>query len=328
MNFYADSNYIHAKIYALHSQLLSRKDYYEIAKTGNFQTAASGVTAGSIKDDYITIKESLFDSQINLVISLAKASPSHSKIFIFFLRYFEILNLKLLYAKAFRRNPVPFIWYNTGDFAVLDREMLSDNTDVAGLLKYTQNTWMRGILTAGEAGTYEEIEFALDRVAFRLAAELSNSMSFSRGTDSERIIAGLAAYFRLAWSWRLQQIYDWDDASIRKYIDSNIPINGAGRIIRSSVEEWEKLLLRQVQNNYADLLTGGGAGVISAERIMERALLREFSMTFHENFHSINTTICYLALLYRQIRNLFLIADGLRFGLDPDVIMESVICEG
>jgi len=84
----------------------------------------------------------------------------------------------------------------------------------------------------------------------------------------------------------------------------------------------------QVQNNYADILTGGGAGVVSAERIMECALLREFSRTFHENFHSVNTVVCYLALLYRQIRNLFSIADGLRFGLDPERIMENVICEG
>lgn len=327
MNFYADSNYIHAKIYALHSELLSRRDYYDMAKSGKFPVN-TGVTAGNFKDDYQSIKENLFESQINLVISMTKASPSYSRVFIFFLRYFEILNLKLLYAKAFRRNPVPFIWYNTGEFAVLDREMLSDNIDVAALLKYSRNTWLGGIVTVESAGSYEEVEFSLDRAAFRLAAELSDSLSFAPCADSGRIVAGLAAYFRLTWSWRLQQVYDWDDASIRNYIDSNIPVHNAGRVIRSSVEEWEKLLMGQVQNNYADILTGGGAGVISAERIMERALLREFSRTFHENFHSVNTVICYLALLYRQIRNLFSIADGLRFGLDPEIIMENVICEG
>jgi len=89
---------------------------------------------------------------------------------------------------------------------VLDRGMLCDNTDVIALLKYTQNTWMRGILTAETAGSYGEVEFALDRAAFRLAAELSDSLSFARGTDSGRIVAGLAAYFRLAWSWRLLDI--------------------------------------------------------------------------------------------------------------------------
>ncbi len=79
-------------------------------------------------------------------------------------------------------------------------------------------------------------------------------------------------------------------------------------------------------DNYVDILTG--AGVVFAERIMERTLLRDFSRTFHENFHSINTVTCYLALLYRQIRNLFAVTDGLRFGLDPEMIMDNVICEG
>ncbi|HNX25325.1 MAG TPA: V-type ATPase subunit [Spirochaetota bacterium] len=327
MNFYADSNYIHAKIYALHSMLLTRMDYYDMAKSGNFSAASAGVTAWNTKDDCLSIKENLFESQIGHVISLAKSSPLYGRVFTSFLRYFEILNLKLLYAKAFRRFAAPGIWYNTGEFAVLDRGMLSDNTDVAALLKYTQNTWMRGILTAETASVYEEVEFSIERAAFILAAELSSSLSFSRETDSGRIISGLAAYFRLKWSLRLQQIYSWDETCIRSYIDSNIPVPGSGRIIRSSVEEWERLLMGQVRNNYADLLSGGGTEVISPERIMERALLREFTITFHENFNSINTVICYLVLLYRQIRNLFSIADGLRSGLDPDRIMENVICE-
>ena len=140
MNFYADSSYIHAKIYALHSLLLSRKDYYEMARSGNFNPVVNGLNAGNIKNEYTSIKERLFESQIQLVISLAEASESYHKIFVLFLRYFEILNLKQLYARAFRRIPVPSIWYNTGEYAVLDRGMLTDNMDVAAILKYSQNT--------------------------------------------------------------------------------------------------------------------------------------------------------------------------------------------
>lgn len=135
MNYYADSNYIHAKIYALHSLLLDRKDYYEMLKSGNFNSVAAGLKSVNIKYDYIVIKESLFESQIKLVISLAEASASYSKLFLYFLRYFELLNLKLLYAKAFRRSPVSFIWYNTGDFAVLDREMIDPDISIRRLLK-------------------------------------------------------------------------------------------------------------------------------------------------------------------------------------------------
>ncbi len=328
MNFYADSSYIHAKIYALHSLLLARKDYFEMAKSGNFNAVAAGVNTGNIKNDHARIKESLFESQIKLVVSLAEASVSYNKVFVLFLRYFEMLNLKTLYANAFGRVPSPMLWYDTGSFAVLDRGMLSENTDVAALLKYTRNTWMRDILTVDSAGSFEEVEFLIDRAALRLASEFPVSMSFSRGADSMKIVSGMAAYFRLAWSWRLQHIYSWDEGSTIKYIESNIHIPRIfGFGIRSSVEEWERFLVTQVRNNYVDVFSGG-AGILSAEKIMERALLRDFSRTFHENFHSINTVICYLALLYRQIRNLFTIIDGLRFGLEPDTIMNDIICEG
>lgn len=328
MNFYADSNYIHAKICALHGLLLAGRDYYDIAKNGNFQSLVPGLDTGNIKNDYTLIKERIFDSQVSMVISLAEASASSRRIFILFLRYFETLNLKLLCAKAFGREPSPFLWYNIGDLAVLDRGMLTDNTDMAAILKYTGNTWMRNILTTDSAGSFEEVEFLIDRAALRIAAEFPYSMKFSRRNDSMKIVSGLAAYFRLSWSRRLEYIYAWDPERIMDYIESNMVLPEYGRAMRVCIDEWEKRLMKQLGDDSGGIMPGGDSGLITAEKIMERTLLRDFSRMFHENFHSINTLACYLVLLYCQIRNLFSIVDGLRFGLAPDMIMENVICEG
>ncbi|MFH0977487.1 MAG: V-type ATPase subunit [Spirochaetota bacterium] len=326
MNFYADSNYVHAKVYALHSLLLNKRNYYEIAKSRNFQSVVPELTDANIIYDYTFIKETLFDSQIKFVISMTKASAVYSDVFKYFLRYFELLNLKFLYAKALGLNPEPCIWYNTGDSAVLNRGKLFNNTDVSTLLNYTRNTWMKDILLSKETAMYKDIEFSIDRTIFFLAARLSDSMNFSSGTDSAKIISALAAFFRLSWSRRLQELYSWNKTEVMEYLDANIPVAGSGRIT-SAVEEWERYLSKQVRNKNADISAGAGR-IILTERIMEEVLLRSFIRNFHENFHSINTVICYLALLYRQIRNLFSIADGFRFGLDPDTIMENVLCEG
>ena len=328
MNFYADSNYIHAKIYAMHSLLLTKNDYYDIAKNGHFRSVLPELDTYNIKNDYTLIKEKIFDNQMNMIISLAEASVSSRSIFILFLRYFETLNLKLLCARAFGREPSPSIWYNIGEFAVLDRDMLSDNTDVTSILKYTKNTWMKDILTPESGGSFEEVEFFIDRAILRIAVEFPYSVNFSRKTDSLKIVSGLAAYFNLSWSRRLKQIYAWDHGSIKNYIQSNIIVPEYGRDLQTSIYEWEQTLIEHVQSDFADIPDQGGAGLITAEKIMERVLLRDFSRMFHENFYSINTVSCYLALLYRQVRNLFSIVDGLRFGLSPETIMGFIICEG
>ncbi len=318
MNFYADSNYIHAKICGLHSLLLAERDYREIVKSGSFQSIMPAMDSHNIRNDYIIIKEKIFYSQAGDVISMACACAPYRKFFIRFLRYFETLNLKLICAKAYARDPSPCIWYDIGESAVLERRMLSDAKATASVAEYTAGTWMDGLVTPGDDVTFEETEYSIDRAALGIALEFPFSVMFSRRSDSLKIASGLAAYFRISWSRRLRQFYGWDDERIREYIESNIPAIYGSRSMTRYVEDWVSKL---------EKLVPGSTDLPADERAMERILLRSFGRIFHENFHSINTVTCYLALLFRQIRNLFVIADGLRFGLAPDVIMENVICE-
>lgn len=114
-----------------------------------------------------------------------------------------------------------------------------------------------------------------------------------------------------------------DPESITAYIESNLLIPESHGIPGQHADEREQKLLKVMKgNDRLDIET-----LADAERIIERIMMRAVSRMFHRNFHSAHTVTCYLVLLYRQIMNLFAIADGLRFGLPPDVIMQNIICE-
>ena len=323
MNYYADSNYIHAKIYALHGQLLARRDYYDIAKNLNFQSILPGLDAGSIRNDCTSVKEKLFENQIRVVLSLADAPVSSRGLLIFFLRYFETLNLKLLCAEASGLHPAPCIWYNIGGFAALGRDMFRGAEGIEAVIEFTRLTWMKDFFTAKSVPAPGEAELLIDRALFRIAAGFIYSMNFTDRTGSLKLVSGLAARMRLSWRWRLQHIYGMNTENISNYIESNIPVPASRAVLGRYVKDRERKLLKELMiNNRLD-----GEGLVMLERLMERIVLRDTGRMFHDNFHSVNTVICYLVLLYRQIRNLFAIADGLRLGLAPDIIMEHIVCE-
>lgn len=323
MNFYADSNYIHARIYALHSQLLRRKDYNDIAVSGHFQTVIPGLDTGNIKNNSTTIKERIFESQAGIVISLAEASESTRDIFILFLRYFEALNLKLLCAGAYGHTPDPSIWYNIGAYAVLGREMPAVSSGVESMIELTGNTWMQSMFSGKEAATFYEAERLIDSGMFRMVEDFIYSISFTDRDFSMELAAGFTAYMRIGWSRRLQYIYQMEPGSISEYTGINMSVMGSKKNFKRQVDEQELKFLKMTGDT--DYTNGEGLSV--AERAMRRILIRNVSRMFHRNFHSVNTVTCYLVLLFMQIRNLFSLADGLRFGLPPDVIMENIICE-
>ncbi|HPS59027.1 MAG TPA: V-type ATPase subunit [Spirochaetota bacterium] len=327
MNYYADSNYIHAKIYALHGLLLARRDYYNIAKNLNFQSAFPGLDTGNIKNDFTVIKEKIFESQVSDVISLAESPVSSRGLFLLFLRCFETQNLKLLCAEAFGLMPSPSIWYDIGDFAVLHRSMLQDITGIEAVVELTRDTWMKNIFVSGGTASLEETELVIDREVLRIAADFPYLINFQDRSGSLKLVSGLAVYLRMAWSRRLQHIYRMDQESISKYIESNLPLPESTGPLKQYIEEWNLKFLKQVNSKYTPGTVTGGDGLSATEKIMEQIILGDISRMFRADFHSINTVTCYLVLLYRQIRNLFSIVDGLRFGLPPDVIMENIICE-
>ncbi len=327
MNFYADSKYIHAKICGLHSRLLSAGDFYDLAKSGNIRSIVPGLESINIKNDYSLIKESIFKKHSDTVISLAEACSSSQNIFLLFLHLFELQNLKLLCAKAFNREPSPVLWYDIGDFAALNREMLESVTGMDVINQLTARTWMMGFFLNDTPASFEDCAFLIDGAALGIALDLAGSMHLSRKSHTMKLLSGIVAYFRITWSRRLQEFYAWDAAEIQSYIESNLVPAAYSRELNQYVLHWEARFMKLSGGDGTVNITSHGPGLGSTERAMERMLIRHISRMFHEDFHSVNTVTCYLVLLYRQVRNLFAIVDGLRFGIPPELIIENVICE-
>lgn len=326
MNFYADSNYIHARICALHSLLLARKDYNIIVEKGNFSSIIAGSGNHNIKNEYTFIKEKIFENQVDVIIRLMESSASSYEIFILFLRFFEMLNLKLICSGIFNRAALPSIWYNIGDYAVLKRSMAAQFTSIDMIINSIKDTWMCDLLIP-DTGTFEDIEFSIDRNIIINVLKTVQYIDFRYRSDFIKIVSCLAAFFDLTWTMRLKKNYDWSPEQIRDYINLNLLMKDNGEVMGRSVENWKRILLRKYSVFNRDI-SPQESDNINFDQIIERILRQTINKMFHENFHSINTITCYLYLLYRQIKNLFSIVDGLRFDLPAEIIMNYIICEG
>lgn len=320
MNFYADSNYIHAKIYALHGLLLTRSDYYDIVKNSNLHSVISGLEAYDIKTDSTVVKEKIFESQVHVVMGLAGASAATRWIFILFLRYFELLNLKLLCARAFGRSPSPCIWYNIGDTAVLGRELPAVISGMDAVIRCTESTWMNDVFESGDVTSFEDAERMADIAVLRLALDFVKTLNPADRKAGRKLVSGLMAYLGLSWGSRLRTVYGMNEVSVSDYVGSVMPSQAHDPLIRKHANEWERKLLKNSAENQTN-------GLTAAEKTMERNIMRHICRMFHTDFHSTNTVACYLVLLHRQIINLFSIVDGLRFGIAADIIMGNIICE-
>ena len=323
MNFYADRNYIHARVYALHGQLLAVEDYYDMARSGSFKSILPGVDSSNIKNNSQFIKEKIFEKHAGIVLSLADASGSSRRLFLLFLRYFESLNLKLLCAGAFGLAPVPSIWYDTGSPAVLHRGILPEITGFKAVIDITDNTWMEGIFKEGKVNSFADAELMIDRAVFRVMSEFYCSMKMRERKAFMNLAADFAEYIRLSWNSRLVKIYGMEQNDASGYMSSNILFPGPGAAIKRSARG----LKYKLNKLYGQVNPGDSEQLAVLERYMERIIYRDTDRLFHENFHSINTLLCYLLLLYWQIRNLFSLVDGVRFGLSPELIMNQIVCE-
>jgi len=321
MNFYADSNYIHARVYALHGELLTFRNYYDMARNRNLNLLIPGLDAENIKNEYTAVKERLFENQAGIVMLLTEASASSREIFLLFLRCFEIQNLKLMCAAAFGLQPFPAVWYNIGGFASIGREMVPGAAGMDSVIENTAGTWMKYVFADKSVPGYGDAEQLIDNAIFGMVFDFWRSMRPGDRPGFLRLMSGFYSMLRITWSARLRNIYGIYPGDAGDY--SGPGIADQGEKVKRYIREGDSRIARAFS-----LKPGaGGEELIRAERDMERFLYREVRRMFHDNFHSANTVVCYLVLLYRQIRNLFSIVDGLRFGLPVETIMENVICE-
>jgi vacuolar-type H+-ATPase subunit C/Vma6 len=316
MRDYADEANLHARIYAMRGRLLSLKDYVSLARHQNEALNDPIVNAS----DPVAAEEIVFREQIANIIPLAEANRIYAPLFLAFFRQFEALNAKLILTKAFGLQSLEQ-WYDIGPYAILDRTMLQEATNLQNIRRYLTGTYLADILE--DVASYEQMEISVDLCVARNLYAASALFSNEAKLDFQKLMGRRIAVTSTILSLRLKKTYQWDDEKTRPFLERIHDAFG-GKI-------WPQVkVVEEARDEYLDQLRASGAqepSVVDVEHYLEQYYYNWISRMFHRDFHSIYCVVAYLWLLFYQIRNLFKIIEGRRSGFSPERIIARIVCD-
>jgi len=322
MNPYADKNYLHAKIHALHDQLLKRNDYIKIINAQKPHLAFPALISENDAEDYSKVKEKIFRNQIKKLLLFIESSDCYRALFKAFLRFFETSNVKLLMAKAFGRTVVIEQWNDISPYNSFEKGLLQRDISLDQLKSLLGNTYLNNAIADDFPSRYEELESRIDFYAVRYFFDFSKEILFAQRSIFQEVMLRKIVLLRIVWGFRLSQNYGWDDDKIASHLVSLYDLidefDGKAELI---------IKIERQMNKELNQSPGGIPEVSDIENELERYFWSYIWKNFSRDFHSIYCVISYLWLLYYQIHNLFRIIEGLRFNVSPDIISEKIICE-
>ena len=313
MRNYADQDYLHARIYALRSRLLSSRDYASMVR----EPPDAFKSTGDL--DWIESREALFREQIKPVLKLVETCVEYVPIFLAYLRQYEIQNVMILLARAAGLAHTEH-WYDIGPFAILKKEMLRQNLTIGDIRLMTANTYLAEALR-DESGL-PHLEIHLDVCRFRNFYSASDLLSDGSRKDFQEVLLKRVAMVTVIRSYRLREYCRAGDEMIRLSSEKLHAVWGVD--VKRRVR-----LLEAALNQYVDKLRKSGAeepSPVDIERHLEQNYYQWLSSMFHRDFHSIFTVMAYLWLLHCQIKNMMRILDGGHFGLSAEAILHTIIC--
>ena len=315
MRDYADENYLHARIHALRSRLLALPDYVSLsAKQGD---SSPDKASGTL--DPGSWYEALFQEQIAPLLPLAGSCEMYAPLFLAFFRQFEALNAKLLAAKSFGLS-TPEPWYDIGPYALLKKSLLLEKPDLSPIRTLLKDTYLASAFE--ELSDYGQIESRVDFCAAKAFYDASALFSSGLKSDFQELMGRRVAMTSLILSLRLKKTYLWGDEKIQLFLEKFQEAFGGP--LRPQIKRVKDLLFR-----YLGQVRSGGApdpSVADCERYLEQSFYNWISSLFHRDYHSIYCVAAYLWMLYCQIRNLFKISEGRRFGFSAERILSGIFC--
>lgn len=299
----------------MRSRLLSLKDYVSLARTREdaLYEGAAGTPDPALKEDDV------FKEQISGITPLVEASGIYTPLFLAFFRQFEAINAKLILAKAFGMQPLEQ-WYDIGNYAVLDRGLIKEIKTSEDLQPVLTGTYLEDVLE--DLSSYEQAEIRTDICAARNMYEASAPFSSGAREDFLEIIGRRIAVSSVIMSIRLKKTYQWDDERILPYI---------GRL--HDIFEGKAMphvkVVKMMLSGHLERQRAIGAqepDISYMEHYLDQNYYNWISAMFHRDFHSVYCVVAYLWLLYYQIRNLFRIMEGRRFGFPSERILTRIVC--
>lgn len=313
MRNYADENYLHARIYAMRSRLLTLPDY--VSLSGKQDEPLPDKATG----DMVAREEKIFQEQIAPLFPLAESTEMYTPLFIAFLRQFEAFNAKLLGAKAFGLMSLEQ-WYDIGPYAILKRNLLQETMDLQHIRPLLTDTYLAFAFEA--ADSFEQMESRVDLYAVKNFYAASASFQGPAKRDFQELMGRKIAITSLTLSLRLKKIYQWGDEKIHLFLEHFHEAFG-GQVLP------QVLIVEQVFSRYLEGRHSGSAeepSVVDSEHYLEQYYYNWISSQFHRDYHSVFCVVAYLWMLYYQIRNLFKIIEGRRFGFPAERILAGIIC--
>lgn len=314
MRNYADAVNLHARIHALRSRLLTLRDYASMVR--GEQVNSFRLTA---VQNTIEAKENLFRQQIAPVIGITEAHDRYTPLFLAYLRQFEVNNAKLLLAGAAGLESEK-LWYNIGSFAVLDAGLLKEKLSPAGVKSLIAGTYLDSDFK--DTSSYRQMGIRADICAARNFFRSANLLSGQAKEDFQDMVQRRVAVLTVMWSYRLRSYYRYSDEKVRSYMQGFHELLGGSA--QSRIRSEEDALNRSVNKMRRE--SGQEPSMTDIERYLEKNYFVWISSMFHRDFHSIYCVLAYLWLLFYQIRNLFRIIDGWRFGFPAEAILDRLIC--
>jgi len=323
MDYYADTVYVHAKIHALKSRLLSERDYLGIIQSRKILQFFPHLPPPPEPVDYLKVREILFRDQIKSIIRLTASSRFYNGLFRAFLSIYEIINIKRVLLGLYGRKPLVEQWYDISPLEIMDRSLLRGEVTAVDFSELLSGTVYGGIMDPDKEQDYETLESALDVRLFRLFIDASGGFSREWENQFLEVMIKKMTMLRIVWEQRFRGFYGWDDARIREYLRMfNLPrkrFPGADAMAREAEEDlWKELQRGSDSREIGD--------ISDLELKLERMFCLFMHRIFHISFHSLYPVISFLWLLYYQIRNLFIIAEGFRYNLPSECIQGEIVC--
>jgi len=315
MRDYADEVYLHARIYAMRSRLLSLKDYASLARN---QGEALYANSGEVFNPD-EAGETVFRDQTAPIMRLAETTAIYSPLFISFFRQFEALNAKVILAKTFGHQSLEQ-WYDIGKYASLRRSLLKETYSLQDILPLLKGTYLADVFV--DISSFEQMEMRVDLCAARDLYAASGVFRADAKLDFQNLFARRVAVTSTILSMRLKKTYQWNEERIRVYLEKFHESFDGETLLHTN-------LLEDVLDRHLEHLRANGMqepSLIEIEHFLEQHYYKWISSMFHRDFHSICCVVAYLWLLYYQIRNLMKIIEGRRFGYSPERILANIIC--
>ncbi|UCF73639.1 MAG: V-type ATPase subunit [Deltaproteobacteria bacterium] len=322
MNPYADKNYLHAKIHALRSQLLTRNDFIEIINAQKPHLAFPTLISENDSEDLSKVKEIVFRRQIKKVLVFMESSDCYWALFEAFLRFFETGNVKLLLAKAFGRPVAIEQWNDISPYHAFEKDLLRRDISLDEVKTLLGNTYLNNVIADDFPSRYEELESRIDFCAVRYFLSFSKEILFNQRSIFQEVMLRKIVLLRIVWGFRLRENYGWDNDKISSHLASLYDLidefDGKDELVINT----ERQINRELNQSLGRI-----AEVSDIENELERHFRSYIWRIFSRDFHSIYCVISYLWLLYYQVQNLFRIIEGFRFKVSPDIISKKIISE-